>query len=79
MNPPGPSDDRLSGWRRVHLHRLARVFRGSRSAAAGRGWHWRKAPGEKTARLQIVSAHGVVWDFRLAGGAWIRKSEQQNL
>jgi hypothetical protein len=60
----------------VHLARLARVLN---APAPARRWQWRRVVDGKKARLQIVSAHGTVWDFRLAGGAWIRRSEEQNL
>lgn len=60
-----------NAWRRVHLAKLARVLWG---CAPERRWRWQPVKqGERTVRLEIVSDRGVVWDFKLTGGAWIRK------
>lgn len=37
-------------------------------------WKWRKVLRQKKWRLQLVDPRGTAWDFKLNGGAWIRRA-----
>lgn len=52
------------------MDRLANLIHRVRPALR---WQWYHAPtGRK--RLQLLTPRGIVWDFKLSGGAFIRKT-----
>lgn len=50
--------------------RFAGVVRLTQEVPRRLRWKWKKGAGPK---LMLVSNRGVVWEFRLRKGAWIRK------
>ena len=61
----------MNGWTKAKLEVLGHLVR-------RKGWHWVKwaGPVHRTV-LGLVSDRGVEWEFRLRGGAWIRRAKQQ--
>jgi hypothetical protein len=65
----------MNDWHHINLAKMARLIHGTDVPKRLR-WRWhRSRPGISPA-LQIISPRGVAWDFRLRGGAWIRKSHE---
>jgi hypothetical protein len=65
---PGP------GWRHIKMGGVGRLV--SRVKKEEK-WTFRRSAGVGKACgvLELVSNRGVVWEFRLKHGAWIRRSE----
>lgn len=62
----------MKGWTRIKVRALARLMNG---VPLRLQWHWRTSTKKNAPRLQMVSPRGVVWDFRLKGGAWMRRAK----
>lgn len=61
----------MTGWTRVKVMPFARLLHDVPEAL-----RWRLARSDKknATTLQLISPRGVVWDFRMNGGVWIRKA-----
>lgn len=57
-------------WQRVRFARLAFLLEAAPPAIR---WRWRLVK-KPAPHLQVVSPRGVPWDFKLSGGAWVRKT-----
>lgn len=58
-------------WTRVDFQKLRRLILEVREPLRWR-WYCNKKAGQP--KLQLITPRGVVWDFKLSGGAFIRKS-----
>lgn len=58
-------------WRRVKFESIRKLLLEVRPALR---WRWYCNKRSHAPKLQLVTPRGVVWDFKLSGGAWIRKS-----
>jgi hypothetical protein len=63
----------MTGWRHI---KWVTVVRLTQERPDGRRWTWRKVQDKKRVRLRLVSPQGVEWDFKLNGGAWVKKHEE---
>jgi len=54
-------------WIRLRLDRITPLL--------DRGWAWASMPIHGRPRLTLVSPRGVIWQFKLGRGAWIRRLE----
>ena len=63
-----------SDWEKTDLMQL--IWR-IEKAPAKRRWRWKADRSGHSTRLQVVDEHGTVWDFKLAGGAWLRRAWDQ--
>lgn len=57
-------------WIRAKLRRLAWLCY---DAPLRLRWTWLKQEKNGRARLCLVSPRGVIWEFKLSGGAWLSK------
>lgn len=62
----------MSQWQRIRFMVLARLLE---DVPQRLRWHWAVQDEKGRRRLQIVSPRGVRWQFRLQGGAFIRRCE----
>jgi hypothetical protein len=58
-------------WIRVRLNKLNPLLE--------RGWVWKTVPLRRRPRVALVSPRGVVWEFKLYRGAWLRRVEESEL
>lgn len=65
-------EEKTAPWRPIRFWAVVRL---TDHPDPGCRWRWRKHSRKKKAVLQLVSPRGVAWDFRLNGGAWIRRMD----
>jgi len=61
---PAPPQSTMR-WVRVRLNKLSPLL--------NRGWVWKTLPLRRRERIVLVSPRGVVWEFKLHHGAWLRR------
>ena len=65
-------------WQKMRLVKMAWLLN---HAPERIRWRFRKksaaTDAQRATRLQLVSPRGVVWDFKLNGGAWIKKADER--
>jgi len=40
-------------------------------------WHWHTDFRPNRSKIQLISAHGTYWDYKLSGGSWIRRATDE--
>lgn len=62
------------GWRRVRFGLLGRLMDPHRPHP----WRWRVVQRKgRRRRLELKSAHGRRWEFKMSGGCWIRPKRKR--
>jgi len=62
----------MSAWQRIKFPLLARLIE---SVPARLRWRWDVQEQKGRRRLYVVSPRGVRWQFRMNGGAYIRRCQ----
>lgn len=57
-------------WIRLRLNRLPALLE--------RGWVWSALTLRRRQHLTLISPAGVVWEFKLHHGAWLRRVDEMN-
>lgn len=60
------------GWVRVNLLKLSWLIWDVKPELR---WQWERVVVKGRPMLTVVSPRGVRWNFKLSGGAWLRKSK----
>ena len=63
----------MNPWVRISFRDVARLVH---ERPEGRAWSWRRGTVQGRPRLQLVNPFGVVFDFRMARGTWLRRAEE---
>ncbi len=64
---------KMKGWTRIKWAGVMVLTDEDRGVFV---WRWRPVQKRSSRGLQLISPRGVVWDFKLTGGAWIKRAEQ---
>lgn len=60
----------METWRKIRFEAVVRL---TRDVPRRLRWRWRKVRVRGRTSLALVSPRGAVWDFKLNGGAWVRR------
>lgn len=63
----------MEGWTKIKWAGIVTLTDEARGIFA---WRWRPVQKRTSRGLQLVSPSGVVWDFKLQSGAWVRRAER---
>lgn len=61
-------------WQPIHFWALTRLLHDVRGPLR---WQWAIVTEKTRKHLQVVSPRGVRWDFKLSGGAFIRRANSK--
>lgn len=73
---PQPNPSEATGWERISCWELGQLTAGE--TPEGMRWKWRVDLEGGDEKHRLVKPDGSVWDFKLQGGAWMKRYESNN-